>query len=67
MDPVAIPSTSAVYERTKPRFTFGEISDDNDDDDNDGDDNYVYVKGDARAFGRENVSPIVSPYILPYL
>ena len=52
---VAIPSTSAVYETPKPRFIIGEISDDNDDDDDDDDD---FVKGDTRAFGRENVGSI---------
>jgi len=64
---VAIPSTSAaVYETPKPRFTIGEISDDNDDDDDgDYDD---FVEGDTRAFSRgENVGLITSPYILPYL
>jgi len=64
-EPVAILSTSAVYETPKPRFIIGEISDDNDDDD-DGDDD-DFVKRDTRAFGRENVGPIISPYILPYL
>jgi len=59
----AIPFTSAVYETPKPRFTFGELSDDDDNDD--GDDNDVFVKGDARAFGRENVGPTACPYILP--
>ena len=62
---VAIPSTSAapaVYETPKPRFTIGEISDDNDDDDD-------FFKGDTRASGREreNVDSIAVPYILPYL
>ena len=61
---VAIPSTSAVYETPKPRFIIGEISDDNDDDDDDDDD---FVKGDTRAFGREIVCPVASPYILSYL
>ena len=54
----AIPSTSssapaALYETPKPRFTIGEISDDNYDDDNDDDD---FVKGDTRANGRERMS-----------
>jgi len=53
------------YETPKPLFTIGEISDENDDDDDDGDDDFV--KGEKRAFGRENVGPIASPYILPYL
>jgi len=59
-DVEAIPSTSAstpevLYETHKPRFTIGEISDDDDD------------EGDTRATGRENVGSIASPYILPYL
>jgi len=62
-EPIAIPSTSAVYETPKPSFTIGEISDDNDDDVIDDD----FVKGDTRVFGWENVVPIASPYILPYL
>jgi len=65
-EPVAIPSTSAVYETPKPRFTIGEFSDDNSDDADDGDDD-DFVKGDTRAFGRENVGLKASPYILPYL
>jgi len=65
-EPVAILSTSAVYGTPKPSFTIGEFSDDNDDDDDDGDDEY-FVKGDTRAYGRENVGTIASPYILPYL
>jgi len=58
-EPVALPSTLAVYKTPKPRFSFEEISDDDDDDD-------VFVDEDARAFGRDNVGPIASPYILPY-
>ena len=65
---VAIPSTSlgpaALYETPKPMSTIGEISDDYYDND-DGDDDFV--KGDTRAFGRDNVGRIASPYILPYL
>jgi len=64
-EPVAIPSTSAVYDTPKPRFTIGEISDDNDSDD-DGDDK-DFVKGDSRTFGWENVGSIASPYIFQYL
>ena len=59
---VAILSTSAAYETRKPRFTFREISVDDDDDDDDDS-----VKGDTRAFGRENIGLIASPYILSYL
>jgi len=46
-----------LYETPKPRFTIGEISDDDVDD-----------EGDTRASGskRENVGSIASPYILPY-
>ena len=62
---VAIAYTSAVYETPKPRFNFGEINDDDDEDDVD-EDNVSYVKGDARAYGRETFGPIASPYILPY-
>jgi len=69
----AIPSTSssapaALYETPKPRFTIGQISDDNDDDDDDNDDD-DFVKGDTRASvrERENVGSIASPYILTYL
>ena len=47
-----------------PRSSFAEISDDDDDDD---DDDNVFVEEDAKAFGRENVGPIASPYIVPYL
>ena len=57
----AIPSTSAstpevLYETPKPRFTIGEINDDDD-------------EGDTRSSvsKRENVGSIASPYILPYL
>ena len=50
-----------MYETPKPRFSFEEISDGDDDDDND------FVEEDARAFVRENVGPIPSPYILLYL
>jgi len=63
----AVPSTSAstpevLYETPKPRFTIGELSEDNDDDDDDD-------EGDTRASSnkRENVGSIASPYILPYL
>jgi len=59
--PVAIPSTSAVYETTKPRISSEEIINDNDDDDN------IIVEVDARASGREMVGPIASTYILLYL
>jgi len=48
-----------------PRSIFAVISDDDDDDDDD--DNNVFVEEDAQAFGRENVGPIASPYIVPYL
>jgi len=64
-EPVAIPSNSAVYETPKPRLTFGKIS--GDDEDDDGDYNDVFVKEDAKAFGRVYVGHISSPYILPYL
>jgi len=47
-----------------PKSSFAEISDDDDDDD---DDDNVFVEEDAKAFGRENVGPIASPYIVPYL
>jgi len=50
-EPVAISSTSAVYETLKPRFTIGEIRVDNDDDVDGGDDEFV--KGDTgRTVGR---------------
>jgi len=45
-----------------PKSSFAEIGDDNDDDDDN-----VFVEEDAQAFGRENVGPIASPYIVPYL
>jgi len=64
---VPIHSTSAVYDTPKPRFTIGEISDDNDEDDDDDDDD-DFVKGDTRAFGRgENVGSKDRPYIFQYL
>jgi len=51
-EPVAIHSTSAVYEPPKPRFTFGEISDEDDDDD-DGEDNDVLSREmQGRSVGR---------------
>jgi len=56
--PVAIPSSSAVYETTKPRISSEEIINDDDDDD-------IIVEVYARASGREMVGPIASPYILP--
>ena len=59
-EPVTIPTTSAVYETPKPKFTIGEISDDNDYE-VDGD----FVKGYTRAFDRETVGTITSPYLLP--
>ena len=59
---VGIPSTSALYESRKAKFTFEEICDDDGDDDDD-----VFVEEDAQAFRRENVGPVATPYILPYL
>ena len=58
------PYPPVVYETPKPRFSYGEISVDDDDVD---DNNDIFVNGGARAFGRENFGPIVSPYIFPYL
>jgi len=59
------PSTSmAETFASTPKSSFAEISDDDDDDD---DDDNVFVEEDAQAFGRENVGPIASPYIVPYL
>ena len=56
------PSTSmAETFASTPKSSFAEISDD------DGDDDNVFVEDDAQAFGRENVGPIASPYIVPYL
>jgi len=60
---VPLPSTSEetfASSAETSKFSFEEISDDDDDDD-------VFVEEDARAFGRENVGPIASPYIVPYL
>jgi len=57
------PSTSmAETFASTPKSSFAEISDDDDDDDDN-----VFVEEDAQAFGRENVGPIASPYIVPYL
>jgi len=47
-EPVAIPSTSVVYETPKPRFTIGEISDDNDDDDDDDFSRVIHVRSAGR-------------------
>jgi len=58
------PSTSmAETLPSTPKSSFAEISDDDDDDDDDN----VFVEDDAQTFGRENVGPIASPYIVPYL
>jgi len=57
---VPLPSTSVETFASTPKLSFGEISDDDDDDN-------VFVEEDAQAFGRENVGPIASPYIVPYL
>ena len=46
-----------------PKSSFADISDDDDDDDDDN----IFVEEDAQAFGRENVGPIASPYMVPYL
>jgi len=54
-------STAETFAST-PKSSFAEISDDDDDDDDD-----VFVEEEAQAFGRENVGPIASPYIVPYL
>jgi len=57
------PSTSMAETFTStPKSSFAEISDDDDDDDDN-----VFVEEDAQPFGRENVAPIASPYIVPYL
>jgi len=42
-----------------------EEEDDEDDDDYEDDDNFV--EGEARAYGRENVGPVASPYMMPYV
>ena len=39
--------------------------DDHDDDDYDDDDNFV--EGETREYGRENVGPVASPYLMPYV
>jgi len=57
-----VASTSKVYDT--PKVSFGEISDENVDDDDDDD---IFAEEGAQAIGRENVSPIASPYKLPYL
>ena len=58
------PSTSmAETFASTPKSSFAEISDADDDDDDDD----VFVEEEAQAFGRENVGPIASPYIVPYL
>jgi len=62
-EPVAMLSTSAIYETPRPSFSFEEINENDYDDDDDD----VFVEDDARAFGKENVGPVASPYILPYL
>ena len=46
-----------------PKSSFAEISNDDDDDDDDN----VFVEEDAQAFGREDIGPIASLYIVPYL
>ena len=57
------PSTSmAETLASTPKSSFAEISDDDDDDDDN-----VFVEEDAQSFGRENVGPIASPYIVLYL
>ena len=43
----------------------GEEEDNEDDDEYDDDDNFV--EGEARTYGRENVGPVASPYMMPYL
>jgi len=45
-----------------PKSSFAEISDDDDSDDDN-----VFFEDDDQAFGRENVGPIASPYIVPYV
>ena len=42
-----------------------EEDDDDDEDDYDEDDNLV--EDEAREYGRENVGPVASPYLMPYV
>jgi len=53
-------SKEVVYE-TPTNRSFPELEDDDDYEDND------FAEEDVQTFGRENVSTIASPYLVPYL
>jgi len=67
-------TSSSVTETPPPikEFTYEpakqervEEDDDDDEDDYDEDDNFV--EDEAREYGRENVGPVASPYLMPYV
>jgi len=43
------------------------VQDDDDDDDDEYDDYDNFVEDEARKYGRENVGPVASPYLMPYV
>jgi len=50
-----------TYETPKEK----RVEDDDDDDEYDDDDNFV--EDEAQEYSRENVGPVASPYLMPYL
>ena len=39
----------------------------NDDDNDENDDDHNFVEDEAREYGRENIGPVASPYLMPYV
>jgi len=64
--------TSASFTGNPPpikEFTHEQerVEEDDDDDEDDYDEDDNFVENEVREYGRENISPVASPYLMPYV